>query len=189
MTQGCQLTHIIILSRLQVPILPHRIETRTCGGGHCSVPYDEGLRISRMKPFQQSAKRRFLLGGSGVGGSALGIKASDVTHAERMLIMTFAMSAHHLLWAARLHTSIKVDNIVITNHFPAPRPVPAVDVAGMEVASLGRGAAMYYNQGYGSHRLSSESSSQAKHHGQPGCHTDSATHYSSGGRSGPSPDC
>lgn len=137
MTQGCQLTHIIILSRLQVPILPHRVETRTCGGGHCSVPYDESLRICRMKLLQQPAKRRFLRRGSGVGGSALGIEASDVTHAERMLIMTFAMSAHHRLWAARLHTSIKVDNIVITNHFPAPCPMPAIDVAGTEVASLG----------------------------------------------------
>ena len=135
-------------------ILAHDIETRTSLLRiQVPVPYDDGVGISPMKLFQQSAQGDTLSIRPSVHWLSVRRQPADVADSNRMAVMMPAMCSDHLFRSAGLDRPIRWNDIVIPAAYPAERTMVTVNVCHSEGTARPVGGAVHNNQSYGSHRL------------------------------------
>ena len=95
-----------------------------------AVADDFGIGIATVKVCEQSAERRFLCLGTGVGWLTADVEPTLVAHADRVGVVVQAVGANHVLRTAWLDLSVTTDDVVVTDaEVETPLAVPGVDLS------------------------------------------------------------
>ena len=144
----------ILLAWLQVPVFGNGIETRaSLVRFQVPMPYNQGLRVSTMQVFEQTAQGMTLGFCPGVGWLTILGKSADITHPNGVPVMILAMCPYHFFRSARFNRSICGNHIVIATTYLTKRTVVAINVCHSEGTARFVGGAVHDNQRDSSHKL------------------------------------
>ena len=143
-----------LLAWLQVPVFGNGIETRaSLVRFQIPMPHNQGLRISTMQIFEQTAQGKALGFCPGVGRLTILGKSADITHPDGVSVMVLAVCPYHFFRSARFDRSIRGNHIVIATTYPIERTVIAVNVCHSKGTARLVGRAVHDNQRDCSHKL------------------------------------
>ena len=112
-----------------------------------------GVGIRLLEVLQQEPESSLLLGGTGVGTTALFVLATDVADANGVAVVVLDVRSGELLVTTGVDSAILVDHPVIADHGPVLGAVPAVNIFDSHfLAGFGAGA-VHHDVEHFSHRV------------------------------------
>ena len=98
--------------------------------GEVAMTKDAGIGVVNLQGAKQRHEGALLGRGTGVGGLAIGIKASLVADADGMGIVATGMGTYHILGAALVQLAVLGDVIMVAGGLKAPTLVAGLEVFG-----------------------------------------------------------
>ena len=95
------------------------VEARAGFGGVFVVAVDRGDVVLFHQVLHQLNQSKALERGAGVGGAAVGIKATDIGDADALGVLTWAMGTDLFDGTASVDAAVRVDDIMIADVVPA----------------------------------------------------------------------
>ena len=92
------------------------------------MTHDEGAGVGMFEFDEEGTHRGFLLGCSGIGCFAVGIKATFVADADAVLIVVKTMGSYHGHGTALFDGSISTDDVMVADALPSTLLVPLVNL-------------------------------------------------------------
>lgn len=144
----------ILLAWLQIPVFGYGIKARTSlAGTQVPMPYNQGLGISPMQVFEQTAQGKTLGFRPGVGRLTILGQSADITHPDGVPVMARAVRSHHFFGSASFDGPVRGNHIVVATTYPAERTMVAIDVCHSKGTARLVGGAVHDNQRDCSHKL------------------------------------
>ena len=103
---------------------------------------DDSIWISGTQLFYEGVQGAALLRGASVARLPAAVKSADITHADAVVVVAFAVCPGLLLCPALLYCAVKTYDIMVAALLPASLAVPAVHVVEGERLSLARRCAV-----------------------------------------------
>ena len=127
------------------PILNIKTRTGLLDTGEVSVTEDLGFGIVGAEALEKLYHGLFLGWGSGIGWTAVGIKAALVADADAVGVVMLGMGAGHLLGTARIDGAVLGDVVVVADGFETSGEVTGFQVFYREVLGHTGCRAMQYD--------------------------------------------
>ena len=118
------------------------VETWAGSVGELVVAVDRGNRVFFHKIADELEEGEALGFGAGVGGTAVGIEAADISDADALGVVTWAMGTDLFDGATRADAAIMIDDIMIADVVPAETLMVAADALDGAVGIGSGGGAM-----------------------------------------------
>lgn len=143
--QSPRFLSVSILSRQRhstVTIFSSRIKAWTCLDGKLPVAVNRRSRISLTKLHNKPFKRITLLRCTRVSRVAVSIQSTHISHPDRAIVLTLAVSADLVLGPTGIHASVKPHKIVIAYASESLRTMPPVHLSHTDLPPRRRSSAM-----------------------------------------------
>jgi len=128
-TKSCKSCRLFRFQRLKIVLLSPLLDVETGAGtvGELVVAVDRGYRVFFHKIADELEEGEALGFGAGVGGMSVGIEAADISDANALGVVTWAMGTDLFDGTASVDAAIGVDDIMIADVVPAEALVVVTD--------------------------------------------------------------